>query len=197
MALVICPDCGKQISDKAPACPNCGRPAMPQPAPQPVAPQAEVPLPPPKKKGGCGTAFVILLLAMVILGALVVVMSSIFSGGSSTGQVGSVAPRPAAPPPIPYSEIWRGREQPGGINRHYLVSTTATKEDVLRLAAYLKAQAEPRKYVFIEIWDSAESHRRRQDESYPASEVFRHHLVSVTVNPTTGFDETQWTAEGR
>lgn len=26
MALIDCPDCGKAISDQAPACPNCGRP---------------------------------------------------------------------------------------------------------------------------------------------------------------------------
>jgi hypothetical protein len=26
MALISCPDCGKSISDKAPACPNCGAP---------------------------------------------------------------------------------------------------------------------------------------------------------------------------
>lgn len=26
MALVTCPDCGKQISSTATACPNCGRP---------------------------------------------------------------------------------------------------------------------------------------------------------------------------
>lgn len=26
MALITCPDCGKQVSDKAPACPNCGCP---------------------------------------------------------------------------------------------------------------------------------------------------------------------------
>lgn len=26
MALITCPDCQKQISDLAPACPNCGRP---------------------------------------------------------------------------------------------------------------------------------------------------------------------------
>lgn len=28
MALVTCSDCGKQISDAAPACPGCGRPAV-------------------------------------------------------------------------------------------------------------------------------------------------------------------------
>lgn len=26
MALIACPDCGKQVSDKAPACPSCGCP---------------------------------------------------------------------------------------------------------------------------------------------------------------------------
>ncbi len=26
MALIICPECGKEFSDKAPACPNCGCP---------------------------------------------------------------------------------------------------------------------------------------------------------------------------
>lgn len=29
MALVTCPDCGKQHSDAAPACPECGRPQTP------------------------------------------------------------------------------------------------------------------------------------------------------------------------
>ena len=26
MALIKCPECGKEFSDKAPACPNCGYP---------------------------------------------------------------------------------------------------------------------------------------------------------------------------
>lgn len=26
MALINCPDCGKEVSDQAPTCPNCGRP---------------------------------------------------------------------------------------------------------------------------------------------------------------------------
>lgn len=26
MALISCPDCGKEVSEQAPACPNCGRP---------------------------------------------------------------------------------------------------------------------------------------------------------------------------
>lgn len=31
MALITCPDCGKQLSDQAPACPNCGRPMKRKP----------------------------------------------------------------------------------------------------------------------------------------------------------------------
>jgi hypothetical protein len=36
MALIVCPDCGKQVSDQAPACPHCGRPMA---QPPPVAPK--------------------------------------------------------------------------------------------------------------------------------------------------------------
>ena len=28
MSLIICPDCGKHISDRAPTCPHCGAPKM-------------------------------------------------------------------------------------------------------------------------------------------------------------------------
>jgi len=42
MGLVKCPDCTKEVSDKAPACIHCGRP---KPGERPAAP----PTPPPKK----------------------------------------------------------------------------------------------------------------------------------------------------
>ena len=38
MALIQCPECGKEISDKVTACPHCGYP-MVEPSPQPEAPQ--------------------------------------------------------------------------------------------------------------------------------------------------------------
>jgi hypothetical protein len=51
MALVKCPDCGKDVSDAAPACPACGRPIAP-PLPTPRVPPAplhtsQIPAPPP------------------------------------------------------------------------------------------------------------------------------------------------------
>lgn len=33
MPLVKCPDCGKEVSDQAPTCPQCGRPLKAQPKP--------------------------------------------------------------------------------------------------------------------------------------------------------------------
>lgn len=38
MALISCPECGKEISDKVTACPHCGYP-MVETSPQPETPQ--------------------------------------------------------------------------------------------------------------------------------------------------------------
>ena len=38
MALISCPECGKQVSDRAPACPNCGCPINTAPV---AAPQVD------------------------------------------------------------------------------------------------------------------------------------------------------------
>jgi hypothetical protein len=46
VALVTCPDCGHEVSDTAPACPQCGRPSgLPgrdQPVPLPVIPPKQL-----------------------------------------------------------------------------------------------------------------------------------------------------------
>lgn len=34
MALIACPDCGRQVSDQALACPQCGRPLRSMPSPE-------------------------------------------------------------------------------------------------------------------------------------------------------------------
>ena len=40
MALINCPDCDKQVSSNAPACPNCGAPIATASAPPPESPTA-------------------------------------------------------------------------------------------------------------------------------------------------------------
>ena len=69
MALITCPDCGKEFSDQAAACPNCGRPnkAVGQPAEQPQAqPQPQ----PPKEEKPKNTKLSIAALIVVILGTI-------------------------------------------------------------------------------------------------------------------------------
>jgi len=84
MTLVKCPDCGKEISDQAPACPNCGRPAVPRPV---------VAAPPPATEttGKAGrTLAAILILSVVVGGAfLMVIIKTAGKGGSSTGASSS------------------------------------------------------------------------------------------------------------
>jgi hypothetical protein len=60
MALITCSDCGKQFSDAAAACPNCGRPHKPASLPTPE-----------KKKTGCATWGCLTLLVVGGIGILV------------------------------------------------------------------------------------------------------------------------------
>lgn len=57
MALVKCPDCGRECSDAAPACPQCGRPQTTSKAP--TAPASD------RKAGTIGCFTVVLLLAAI------------------------------------------------------------------------------------------------------------------------------------
>src|SRR5579859_7153258 len=42
LALIKCPDCGRDVSDLAPSCPNCGRPIAQARGPQsPTQPRSE------------------------------------------------------------------------------------------------------------------------------------------------------------
>ena len=69
MALITCPDCGKEFSDQAAACPNCGRPnkAVGQPVEQP---QTQPRPQPPKEEKPKNTKLSIAALIVVILGTI-------------------------------------------------------------------------------------------------------------------------------
>ena len=71
MALISCPECGKEISDKAPSCPSCGVPIAAQvalategaqPAPQQVVTVNA------KRSGGTweGIGFLLIVIGMII-----------------------------------------------------------------------------------------------------------------------------------
>lgn len=56
MALLKCPDCGKEFSDQAAACPNCGRPNAPREAP---------------KKAGCATWGCLTIIVLGVIASVV------------------------------------------------------------------------------------------------------------------------------
>lgn len=58
MAIIKCPDCGKDISDRAEACPNCGCPVEKKEA-------EEVLISSPKKKKGKGWIFAVIIILII------------------------------------------------------------------------------------------------------------------------------------
>ncbi len=74
MAIIKCPECGKEISDQAPGCPGCGFPIA---APAPAGPAA--PVPPenpggPKRKGKKKLFLILAAVALVLAAAAVTVV---------------------------------------------------------------------------------------------------------------------------
>ena len=65
MALIKCTDCGNQISDLAPACPFCGRPASGQP--RPSSSVAPPPLPSPKAGPSSWLGKFVVLIGLIVL----------------------------------------------------------------------------------------------------------------------------------
>lgn len=66
MPLYPCPACGREVSQSATTCPNCGHPLLPQ-AVAPEAPKKPEPKPvDPKTAFGCGTVILIILLIAML-----------------------------------------------------------------------------------------------------------------------------------
>lgn len=83
MPLTDCPDCGKSISDSAPACPNCGRPnssTIEASKPAIAPPVSQTGRPPRKigKLGGC----LLVILGLAAIGEI----SSYFGPGARTPE---------------------------------------------------------------------------------------------------------------
>lgn len=99
MALIKCPDCGKEFSDLAPACPNCGRPNQVQPqrptgsamanranTPGPTVVQNNNGIPQSTKKKGSGC--LIALLAFIFIPFVIgLIVSSAKKGVGKTDNV--------------------------------------------------------------------------------------------------------------
>jgi len=126
LALIKCPDCGRDVSTLAVACPGCGRPiaatsaatpglapaqatASPRPAPPPAAPAAlsgvlrsnldDVTVaPPPRKRSGVPLAAVLLVALVAVLVAAVVLLVPTASPAPPRQTPAPVSPTPTAVP---------------------------------------------------------------------------------------------------
>lgn len=65
MSLINCPECGKQISDAASACPHCGYPLSPAPAPQAPRTLRSTPLEEVKTNHSAGVALIVVALLLI------------------------------------------------------------------------------------------------------------------------------------
>lgn len=90
MALIKCPECGKEISDKAASCPNCGCPVhvednAPEAKDGNIQETSEVPK---KKKGGRGILKIIIVIFAILV--ILVIIGSVFGGESNTSEEGKI-----------------------------------------------------------------------------------------------------------
>ena len=86
MALIKCPECGKEISDEATSCPNCGHPMRKMEASAPPLNQ------PKKKKHGCLIA-VLVFVVIAFAGWFAAIMGTANNGQSpenTNGQTSTV-----------------------------------------------------------------------------------------------------------
>lgn len=77
MALIKCPECGKEISSSAKNCPNCGHPITKEPELKQTIIVKE------KKKGSCLMKILAVVVILVVLGA---VGSQSVKNGNGTGK---------------------------------------------------------------------------------------------------------------
>ena len=75
MALLACSECGKEISDKASACPNCGAPLSASKETSPISGAVSPPVSPPQSSKKSEK------LKYIVLGIVIIAVISAFAGG--------------------------------------------------------------------------------------------------------------------
>lgn len=93
MALIKCPECGKEVSDKAAQCIHCGYPLPVAPAEE-IRPEKYVPVGGEKKQGRRMLLMLLVFLALAVVGVAALTMTSPRSGlpygvkpGMSIGEI--------------------------------------------------------------------------------------------------------------
>ena len=97
MAMIFCSKCGKQISDKAAACPHCGAPnvAYAQSAPQPVQQPARAPQNAPAPQRSKTVPFLVLIILLLVVGISVTSITLMKKNKSDSSSSSSKYENPA------------------------------------------------------------------------------------------------------
>lgn len=98
---------------------------------------------------------------------------------------------------IDYTVLRRWRPGRNGTGMDILVSPTATKDEVMRLAEKLRDDYGQTGFVVLSIFDLREAWVDRQNNNYPGAKFWKHYLVQVWCPPLGGQEEIRWVAEGR
>ncbi|MDD6141146.1 MAG: YARHG domain-containing protein [Bacteroidales bacterium] len=119
MAMIICPKCGGQISDRAPRCPHCGyvrsndnqppQPTPPAPQQQPIPQPTQAPAQRPAAKSGgkLTTTHIVIIAAALIVGIAICVAAILLTrNDEKQSEIIEVAPIES-----PYSTTDDGEEQ--------------------------------------------------------------------------------------
>ena len=89
------------------------------------------------------------------------------------------------------------------VGMQILVSEKSTKEQVMALAKHFRSKYDG-SFISIYIFDSKETPLHQADlgdfgswQNYTEEQYYKHWLVLITRNTSTGFDKIEWVAEGR
>ena len=91
---------------------------------------------------------------------------------------------------------WYPYNKKNTLGMELLVSPQASKADVITLSQNLWGTYKDKNILFILIFDSREAWRGRGSEKYPASNYWKHFLVSIIRNNYTGHKEMLWVKDG-
>jgi len=174
MGLIKCKECKKKVSEKAKNCPSCGAPV--------------------KNRVGCGGFIVILFFMGVALYNLPSIIPPVkISPQSKTVQFNTAEKvKKEKPGDIIDYRIYSG----SGSTYQVLVEKETKKEDVIRLAKYLRNKHSSSSFIFIAIFNDEEALENKINESYSTKRVMQHFLIQITKNNNTGFDKVIWMKNG-
>lgn len=183
MPLIKCPECDHEISPEAEKCQYCGKPINKK-------------ISPGKKVG----LFILLIIAVFIFA----VLSNMCSEGKKIKEIEDRKQKISSTESviddlsqkIPFKIIKRGNMGTRGISLVLIVPGKMTKEEVMKLAKQIQ-DSSSKTLLFIQIFDSIEAYKNQGNDKYPEKKYWKHFLVDMAINPSSGINRVDWVAEGR